>query len=199
MDAELDAAELSALWDRRWPGCRPIGHELRSAIADRWVRFHSLPDTKRYATTPDEHAEVLRRHHCLLADLRAETGGSQAPSWVFTASYSESPIVEPRAAELIAAMPDASHWQSFDYVSEPAMRSWIHVWASRVTGSTGLAALLLLVARDGAREVIIADSGLAWLYHPYDGGGDVIAPTQAVRDELRRTHEAWLSPHPRGL
>ncbi|TQS31246.1 hypothetical protein FLW16_00640 [Microbispora sp. KK1-11] len=40
---------------------------------------------------------------------------------------------------------------------------------------------------------------LRWLYHPYDGGADVIAPTRTERDALKERHRDWLSAHPLGL
>lgn len=42
-------------WDSWLPGCEPIGHHLRRAFAERWVRFHSLPGSKRY---PESDAEA---------------------------------------------------------------------------------------------------------------------------------------------
>ncbi|MEU6409518.1 hypothetical protein [Microbispora sp. NPDC046933] len=38
-----------------------------------------------------------------------------------------------------------------------------------------------------------------WLYHPYDGGADVIGPTRAARDALKGRHRDWLSAHSLGL
>ncbi|WP_443061827.1 DUF3885 domain-containing protein [Streptomyces sp. NBC_00425] len=35
--------------------------------------------------------------------------------------------------------------------------------------------------------------------HPYDGGGDVFAPSAAVRDDLKAAHPDWLSTHPSGM
>ncbi len=40
---------------------------------------------------------------------------------------------------------------------------------------------------------------LRWLYHPYDGGADVIAPSSVERDKLKSKFAAWLSDHPQGL
>jgi hypothetical protein len=47
--------------------------------------------------------------------------------------------------------------------------------------------------------VLITDANLRWLFHPYDGGMDVIAPTTADRDALRDRHRDWLSKHPQGF
>jgi hypothetical protein len=52
---------------------------------------------------------------------------------------------------------------------------------------------------DVIANVMITDVTLRWLYHPYDGGMDVILPTTAERNSLRRRHSEWLSTHPTGL
>jgi hypothetical protein len=47
--------------------------------------------------------------------------------------------------------------------------------------------------------VLITDAGLQRVYHPYDGGADVILTTNTERDQLRSRHTDWLSVHPSGL
>jgi hypothetical protein len=59
--------------------------------------------------------------------------------------------------------------------------------------------LLRRVADDVITNVVPADTGLGWLYHPYDGGMDVIMSSSAERDALRDRHRDWLSGHPGGL
>ena len=53
--ADLDTDTLTKLWDQRWPGCSKVPYELRGA-RDRWVRFHTLPHSKRY---PDSDSDIL--------------------------------------------------------------------------------------------------------------------------------------------
>ncbi len=67
----------------------------------------------------------------------------------------------------------------------------MHLYVTRST-LDDLRALLLLVADDAAWGVIICPPGVEWLYAPYDGGGDVIAPDPATRDLLRGRYPAWL-------
>ncbi|MFE0156557.1 hypothetical protein ACFWY5_56185 [Nonomuraea sp. NPDC059007] len=61
--------ELTARWQARWPDCPPIGHELKRYYTSRWVRFHSLPGSKRYADTPAEYDILLDRHNTVLTEL----------------------------------------------------------------------------------------------------------------------------------
>ncbi len=126
-DSALDPATMTDLWDRRWRECPPFAHWLRDHYPDRWVRFHSLPESKRY---PDDEAEC------------AET----------------------------------------------------RPWRPGVVDE-----LLRAVADDEIAGVILGPPDLRWLYHSYDGGADVIAPTRAERDALKERHRDWLSAHPLGL
>lgn len=198
----MDAADLTARWAGAWGDCRPVGHELRGCLQDRWVRFHSLPGSKRYADSDDEYAELMRRHLTVLGELLSRDGaGQEGDLLALTASWSGGPAPAPREAELSRALPEAAHWTSIlTDDSLPGEETWTHLWVS-VTRlhSRGLSRLLRLVADYGTAGVIITTAELSWLYHPYDGGADVIATTAGHRDQLRSAHSDWLSAHPAGL
>ena len=193
----VDTVALSRLWDERWPGCSKLPYELR-AVRDRWVRFHTLPDSKRYPETEDEYRIVLSRHNSVLAEL---VSGCEV--LVVTAGYSDAP--EPggscRSPETVAVHPpDARYWTSVSMDDEPGFESWMHLYVSRMPWTAGCLELLLRqVADDVIANVILADLGLRWLYHPYDGGMDVILSSSGERDVLRNRHRDWLSTHPAGL
>ena len=108
---EMDPSVLAILWAGRWPDCRPIDHELRHCAADRWVRFHSLPESKRYAEDDDEYAEVLRRHNTVLDELLTTSTGVQS-ALVITCSWSDGPEQVPREETLEGLPPRATYWQS---------------------------------------------------------------------------------------
>ena len=59
--------------------------------------------------------------------------------------------------------------------------------------------VLGLVTDDVISNVMIVDPGCRWIFHPYDGGMDLILETPAARDRLRSTHADWLSPRPDGM
>lgn len=198
----MDVASFAARWAGAWGECRPIGDELRSCPRDRWVRFHSLPGSKRYADNEDEYAELMRRHMTVLAELISHDGaGGEGELVVMTASWSDGPGLTPREAGLSRAMPAAAHWTSvLTDDSVPGEETWTHLWVSGTRlHSEELFQLLRLVADDGTAGVIITTPEMGWLYHPYDGGADVIAATAVHRDQLHRAHRDWLSAHPAGL
>ena len=174
---------LDGLWDRKWPETSPVAHELRAIHADVWVRFHSLPDSKRHAETDAEYATVLSRHNAVLDAL-----GLQDTCLVIAPRYAEQPL-DPSVHEW--------HWRTVrsDTFFEP-----VELYTFTVDyPSKGVDGVLREVADDRLSGVILAPLELDWLYHPYDGGADVLAPSQAERDRLRESFAEWLSSRPDGL
>lgn len=71
-----ERARLLAVWEQRWPGSWPEADKLRGLFPDRWVRFHSLPGSKRYPDTEAEYEILLDRHHGVLVELAGSTYGA---------------------------------------------------------------------------------------------------------------------------
>jgi hypothetical protein len=192
----VDTLGLSKLWDDRWPGCSKLPYELRG-VEDRWVRFHALPGSKRYPDTETEYEIILARHNTVLTEL--VTGSALL---VVTAGYSDRPEPEEpcRSPETVAVHPDGTYWTTVCMNDDPGFESWMHLYVSQTAWSVGcLDPLLRHVADDVIANVLVADLRLRWLYHPYDGGMDVLLPSTAERDALRDRHRDWLSAHPTGL
>lgn len=192
-----ESAALSRTWDTELPGLAPEAHQLKSVLADRWVRFHSLPESKRYADTPEEYEEIERRHLTVLDELRGSS--SEEDVLVLVSTWSRRRARQTHAPAGITT-PRAWLWRS--YRSDEDDRWSTHVWGLTFesldlwsTEASAFRTLLKAVADDEEHNVIVAPPSLEWLYHPYDGGADVIAQTTARRDTLRDTHSAWLSTH----
>lgn len=190
VSAELDW--LTNAWDAKFPGTPPIGHLVRND--HRWVRFHSLPESKRYAENEAEYDELLRRHHAVIDKL----AGPEADLILITSSWSPTKHARSRPHALKAAAPNANLWRSL--VVDPDDGWFTNLFVSKTNGDpASLDRLLRLVADDVTADVLLTTGDLDWLYHPYDGGADVIASTVEQRDSLRAEFSAWLSSHPAGL
>ncbi|AOS63948.1 DUF3885 domain-containing protein [Actinoalloteichus hymeniacidonis] len=191
--ATVDTAALTELWDRRWPGQSKLPYELRDA-RDRWVRFHALPESKRYPERESEYATVLRRHNTVLTELA--DGGDLL---LMTSGYSDGPE-QAGAAAMVPAHRDAAYWTTICIDDQPPFESYLHLFVSRIPWSPGaLDPLLRQVADWAIANVVVADVDLRWLYHPYDGGMDVILGSSCARDELRERHRDWLSQRSDGM
>lgn len=181
---------LTEAWNRNWPDVDPIG-PLLGPFRDRWVRFHSLPESKRYADSPEEYAEIIRRYRTVLAELP----GEDAPEDLVV-------IAEDWGRRDLATgwskrhLPGAWPWRRIEG-DEPEL-GFHYLWVRTGLTDPQLDALLTAVADDQA-HVILANPDLSWLFCPYDGGADVFLPDVALRDAIRDRHPDWLSTHPSGL
>ncbi|MEU3457862.1 hypothetical protein ABZ671_30370, partial [Micromonospora sp. NPDC006766] len=190
-----DGHPLQAVWETRWQQVAPISHHLKW-LDDRWVRFHSLPGSKRYAENDSEYATILHRHNAILDELRGQTVDLQ----VITLEVAFTPVPRRRTPILQALLPNAECWSVLSWPDLDPELAFAHAYVNRVAWQPGrLDQLFRQVADDQIAHVIIAPPDLAWLYAPYDGGADVLLANTALRDYLRDRHRQWLSSHPAGL
>lgn len=190
--------DLLSLWERHWERCFPVPHLLKHVYAERWVRFHSLPGSKRYPTDEAEYDIVLGRYNTVLDELfRGEEVRIVTTSW---SGESQPP---PLKAQHAHWHPGARHWMSMrtdENETDPEFITYAHLHVSTAPWRTGLVDdLLRAVADDRASEVMITSLSFDRIHHPYDGGADVLLPTSADRDVLKNRHPEWLSSSPGGL
>lgn len=179
----VDLNELTRRWQQSWPRCPPIAYLFTRHLSDTWVRFHSLPESQRYATNEAEYQIVLHRHNTILREL----GASEC--YLVTATYGTDDLASGTEPVL---HPNASRWMRVVDPDEPAIAHDLHV--SRLRYEPGrLDRLLRCAADDQVGNVFVADTALRWLFHPYDGGADVILPSGAERDRLKARYREWLS------
>jgi hypothetical protein len=198
---DVDVDDFGRLWASAWGDCRPVGHELRGCLSERWVRFHSLPGSQRYAESEEQYTEILHRHGTILTDLLREGGEpGDTDLLVVTASWSTEQQRTAHNPEVAAQTPGARFWTSIlTDDSDPGFPNWTHLWVSVSRFSDPhLQTLLRLVADDVTRGVILTSQAMHWLYHPYDGGADIIATSSQQRDSLRDRYSEWLSALPSG-
>lgn len=79
----MGAKAFNDWWSSTLGDVPPLGWVLRERFAPRWVRFHTLPDAKRYADTEQERAEVVHRQVCVAAAVL----GDNRPAWFIVPSY----------------------------------------------------------------------------------------------------------------
>ncbi len=78
---------IKSWWRSFYGAAMPISHILREEIPDRWMRIHSLPESKRYADTSGEYSLLLSRHN----EVATEVLGSQSQCVLFAGQYVEHP------------------------------------------------------------------------------------------------------------
>lgn len=180
---QLLVVQFFKLWAKRYPGILPIGHSLSSAYKSRWMRIHSLPDSKRYPSTDAEWAILLHRQNTLINYLVPQRAPIQMViNWIEPESHLFQSC-DPLPLGIIQEAPD-----------EPAYESFLieTTWENEPRNP-----ILIMIADEQLSGVIIVAPDC--LIHPYDGGLDVIAKDPHTCHELKRKFKDWLSARPDGL
>ncbi|MFI1398487.1 hypothetical protein [Streptomyces sp. NPDC020681] len=200
MSAGVTPELLAGLWQERRPSGPPIAHTFRSRYCDRWVRFHSLPESKRYPESEDEYAILLDRYNTILDELFAGTD-----VFVVTMDWSHTPTGP--AGHPTHEIRQKLHAHGILWWTEseqddpdPEFPAYTRLYATRRPWERGCVdELLRAVADEAVVEAFFTDTELRRIHHPYDGGADVVLTTTAERDRLRGRHTAWLPSNTAGL
>jgi hypothetical protein len=162
---------------------------------DSWLRFHSLPGSRRYAETGDETSIILDRQNIIAAEVL----GNETSCWMIGHLYASDGDANEDDAwrrehrqhfqrnkmKRIQRLPDPHDPDvTYDIFATKA------VWRRGVFDET-----LRAIANDEVRVMWMSDVTGA-IFAPYDGGMDLIlASTDHIR-ALKLSHSDWLSPHP---
>jgi hypothetical protein len=169
--------EFLRAWSVRAPTCLPLREHLNGTVfPGRWARIHSLPGSKRYATTESEWDELLMRQNEVFGYLLDEGTPLQC---VINRLPGDRDLINQFKLVPLGALQDGP--------DEPMYNSYLlpTIWTQH-----GLDALLRSIADEGMRGFFVAPD---CLIGPYDGGVDVILADSAAVALFRRTYARWLS------
>jgi len=169
---------------------------MRRHLQSRWLRIHSLPDSKRYAEDESEFSELVRRHSLVATEI---LGSNEvllvAHAWGDTDDFRSvfDTLDWARRSHLVNAEPTV-----VQNVDDPDER--LVVACGRLYWSPGSwDDLLRDVADDVVPSLLIYNSSSGEAYAPYDGGADVFVGTPARVAELKTRWRDWMSTRPDGL
>src|ERR1700712_4221009 len=154
---------MSAEWSLHWGSAQPVSHQLKHELSDRWVRFHSLPGSKRYPESGPEWREVLARHRILIEDLRSSSRGQNI--LVVAQDYPKSDRFHGWTEK---ALPGSWLWKTLEPLEPGDDPSYIRI-STPFTSPNDLDALIRMIAADEGEvgSCIVTDDSLGWLYAPY--------------------------------
>lgn len=185
--------EIAKFWKEDLSDFDPLAHKLKLAFNERWVRFHSLPESKRYPENELEYKEIFHRHNTVLAELAR----SSSSVFVVLPEYSENETALHPSKEFRAIFPNSEYWRTIDQLEECGVYWHLHVAKVQIP-SEKLNTIFRLVANDEVRNVLIVLPKDRSVFHPYDGGADIIMASTEAINKLKKKHQAWLSNHPEG-
>jgi hypothetical protein len=189
---------ISEYWLKTFQDIPPISSDFKYKFADRWVRFHSLPNSKRYAESEEEYSIILKRHNIILNELIRNKC-----VLLFTVCYSShkkprryNKFLEQQNIFFDKFDPHGKFWRTVpihELDHDPDNPNYWHIYVSAWNWEIGVFdQIFRLIADNILSDVFLASPDDSWLYHPYDGGGDVIMPSELERDELKAKYKQWL-------
>lgn len=192
------ACQLIKRWKSFYPQALPIGYFLREVYANRWLRIHSLPGSKRYAQSEQEYQEILKRYHSVLDDMFIE----QARCFVILSKCNKS-VQE--ATDVVLenfAFRSAEEWASSQLPHEFTAEHLedMGFYFAELSWERGvLDGLFLAVADDRIDYIVIFDWLSGQVFSPYDGGADIFLRNNEERDLFKTKFREYLSPRLDGL
>lgn len=180
--------DFPAWWRENIGPTQSLGHELRNALPERWVRIHSLPESKRY---PEDEAdwEILEKRH---REVAGWVLGEGASCWLLVPPWGAGhPCFDDISLAVIETLPPFDMGDP-DHPPEPfsgAPCQWDFIAFRQI---------LRAVAEDETSAVFVCPEKSA-IYAPYDGGADLILPTRELRDAVHLRLKDYLSRLDSGL
>jgi hypothetical protein len=191
--------DFRRLWSLFHEGQLPVGYRLTFGGAANWLRFHSLPDSKRYADSDHERRVILDRQNLLAEEvLGSERCWLVQTHWVTPEGVNDvADVKDPFAATRKFNLEFAFEFADNDD-NEHAVRWRVHAgpvrWADGAFDD-----LLLDIADERSAPTIWMSESTGAVFAPYDGGIDLFLANSTQINVLKAKHHDWLSSHPEGL
>jgi hypothetical protein len=186
----MNADDYAALWRQEFGAVAPIGYLCREALPSRWLRIHSLPESKRYADDETEYAELLRRHD----EVASTILGNGEECVLFATVYDEHDLA---AAEL-PVIDGVTFTDVPDLATDDEVPIRIAA-APAVWNFARFEELIRAIADDRSCRVLFANFARHTAYAPYDGGADLFLDSPESVSRMKKMWRKWLSARADGL
>lgn len=187
----INRDKLSELWVSNWSASDPVAENIKYFYPDEYQRYYTLPEAKRYADNAEEEKIILSRYNTLLDELTKKHGNQII---VIVSSLMDSPNAQ--LSQKIGGISNLAHWKTIDLdpdEDDPAMKGYRQLYFTSLIWSNGLLDELLKdVSKEEVWGVIIAPEDLSCLYHPYDGGIDLVLKSSEEREYLSAKYSGWF-------
>ena len=182
-------------WQAWYPESVPVGHLLRDAHPEHWLRIYSLPGGQRYPETAADWAQLLNRQ-LTAADYVLGRGAECALVAAFVGELPDDRWF----ARHFELEPLALVREDFpEDGSEPEDHA-VDLWLAPVSWTReAFEAAIRLRADDRGPSFLLVALATGHVYAPYDGGADLFAPDAGARAQFRAALRPWVSPRPDGL
>jgi len=173
---------------------------LRQIFPDRWLRIHSLPESKRYPEKNEGIKELLTRQNTLIDELIGENN-----QYLLLLGSFESISGFPKGYDKILNISEFNELDSLplhklfsEEYSDGEM--YLRLAVKTLTWrKNSIDQLLLAIAKDEVTNVMIIGDEQKCLICPYDGGVDIFLEKEILRDIYKMKYKCWAPKGVNGL
>lgn len=189
---ENPAIQFGKFWGEHFRGCDPIAHRLRVQLKDKWVRFHSMPESKRYPDSNEDLRGAIERM-LVLAD---QVLGAGSQCWMVANPYIKAPALQPNVIDEFSLYP-CLEWVDTEEVLDGeslVSHAGVQIWTK-----DRFVSLLKRIAIGECEQIMWVSQQHYSVFAPYDGGVDLILPDEKTSTSIALKYSNWLSPFPGGM
>lgn len=181
----MDSQEnFQNFWRSLYPKCAPIVYSLKYELPNKWLRFHSLPNGKRYPQNSDELKEVLFRYNCILKEIMSNVA-EVFIVFAFVAAASDIRNQQDYVNKLYKFK------DKFSVLYDEAP----YIISSKIISFKGsdFNNIFEKIANDEVDNFVIINPKNGDIFAPYDGGVDLIINNAQKLKAMRNKYSNWLS------
>ncbi len=188
--------DFERYWRRHFLEAAPWGCSLRVIFHHRWVRFHALPDSKRYADNETEYEIILRRANTLASRVLGRDPGC----WMVASSPKSDQEIVRYDHEIRArfGLRESFYWTDPSEAPEDQI-NWLAYASECVWREGAFDTAIMRVAEEKEPAVLWVSKSSKAVFAPYAGGFDIILPTLDDMEVLSDDFPDWPSPRDDGV
>ena len=184
-------------WQNIYGEIAPVGHVLREHFHDNWVRFHSLPKSKRYPDTPEENEEILHRH----VEVANYLFQREEVIFIYKSRFHVDGDGETQRSQLVGVDLSTQAVLLRAYPGEIALED-DDVFLVRGLKANWMPAYFSEIVRQVANEeehlISFVSPDSRNIYCPYDGGMDTFSFSTSPA-KIDKRFSQWKSARPDGM
>lgn len=196
----INSAKFQNIWTHYYGDCVPLTNVFKYNLQNKWLRFHSLTNGKRYAQNNDELSEIIKKNHYLMKDI---IGDSRKAFVVFATpnydpSLSESNLgcelnqTQKGYVEICNKIIEKFNLENEFTINFDGMSFSINS-ALVELDKFSFEDIFSQIANDEVDYLFIMNPKNGDIFAPYDGGVDLIIRDETKKANLREKHKNWLS------
>ncbi|MCB9229216.1 MAG: hypothetical protein H6618_06355 [Deltaproteobacteria bacterium] len=181
-------------WSTYYQNTLPVGFMLREEYGARWLRVHSLPNSKRYPEGKEDEIEVCKRS---LESAKDVLGASNIT--VYFSIYDESKDAAISGSEWLKSL-DFKSIEYKDVSEDDEDPYYLITFGAKFDWDEELFQQIILdVAKENISYISFYSKETKGVFSPYDGGADLFYLEPSKREQAQVKFKKWISPREDGL